>query len=94
MVLGIHKIHYNNTVNANGNMQKYDCSSADINPIGGISKTDLKLFIAYAQEAYNLPVLYDFIHAVPTAELEPISTSLPKLPLKLLYNGAMLNLKP
>ena len=28
-----------------GYMTKYDCSSADINPIGGISKTDLKRFI-------------------------------------------------
>lgn len=25
-----------------GYMTKYDCSSADINPIGGISKTDLR----------------------------------------------------
>lgn len=56
-----------------GYLTKYDCSSADINPIGGISKTDLKLYIAYAQEAYDLPVLYDFIHAIPTAELEPIT---------------------
>lgn len=28
-----------------GYLTKYDCSSADINPIGGISKTDLKRFI-------------------------------------------------
>lgn len=27
-----------------GYMTKYDCSSADINPIGGINKNDLKLF--------------------------------------------------
>jgi hypothetical protein len=30
---------------------------ADINPIGGISKTDLKRFIAYARDAFSLPVL-------------------------------------
>jgi NH3-dependent NAD+ synthetase len=30
---------------------------ADINPIGGISKTDLKKFIAYAQDAFDLPIL-------------------------------------
>jgi len=30
---------------------------ADINPIGGISKTDLKRFIAWAQEKFQLPVL-------------------------------------
>ncbi|KAL9100957.1 MAG: hypothetical protein Q9187_009298 [Circinaria calcarea] len=58
-----------------GYLTKYDASSADINPIGGISKTDLKAFIAYAQDAYNLPVLQSFLTAVPTAELEPIITN-------------------
>jgi len=38
-------------------MTKYDCSSADLNPIGGISKTDLKSFIQYCEVEYNLPVL-------------------------------------
>lgn len=33
------------------------CSSADVNPIGGISKTDLKRFIAYAEAAFDLPIL-------------------------------------
>ncbi|KAI0035304.1 glutamine-dependent NAD synthetase with GAT domain-containing protein [Vararia minispora EC-137] len=56
-----------------GYFTKYDCSSADINPIGGISKTDLKKFIAYAQTAFGLPVLENFLTATPTAELEPIS---------------------
>lgn len=36
-----------------GYMTKYDCSSADINPIGGISKTDLKEFLKYAREKYD-----------------------------------------
>lgn len=31
--------------------------SADVNPIGGISKTDLKKFIAYAQDTFDLPIL-------------------------------------
>jgi NAD+ synthase (glutamine-hydrolysing) len=56
-----------------GYLTKYDCSSADINPIGGISKTDLKSFIAFAATAFNLPILKDFLDAVPTAELEPIT---------------------
>lgn len=30
-----------------GYFTKYDCSSADINPIGGIAKNDLKSFLAY-----------------------------------------------
>lgn len=33
------------------------CSSADINPIGGISKTDLKRFIAYGVTAFDMPIL-------------------------------------
>lgn len=56
-----------------GYLTKYDCSSADINPIGGISKTDLKSFIAYARDKFEIPVLNDFLTAVPTAELEPIT---------------------
>lgn len=31
--------------------------AADVNPIGGISKTDLKRFIAWAQEKFQLPIL-------------------------------------
>ncbi|GAA99384.1 uncharacterized protein L969DRAFT_93843 [Mixia osmundae IAM 14324] len=56
-----------------GYLTKYDCSSADINPIGAISKTDLKRFIAYAATEFDLPVLNDFLNATPTAELEPIT---------------------
>ncbi|KDQ51052.1 hypothetical protein JAAARDRAFT_41517 [Jaapia argillacea MUCL 33604] len=56
-----------------GYLTKYDCSSADINPIGGISKTDLKRFIAYGQEKFDLPILAEFLDATPTAELEPIT---------------------
>ncbi|ELU43539.1 glutamine-dependent NAD(+) synthetase synthase [Rhizoctonia solani AG-1 IA] len=48
---------------------------ADINPIGGISKTDLKKFIRYAQDSFDLPILSSFLDAVPTAELEPITES-------------------
>lgn len=56
-----------------GYLTKYDCSSADINPIGGISKTDLKRFIGWAEHAFELPILQQFLDAVPTAELEPIT---------------------
>ncbi|CCE62848.1 hypothetical protein TPHA_0D02100 [Tetrapisispora phaffii CBS 4417] len=56
-----------------GYLTKYDCSSADINPIGGISKTDLKRFIAYSANKYEMPILTDFLNATPTAELEPIT---------------------
>ncbi|KAJ3551159.1 hypothetical protein NM688_g4877 [Phlebia brevispora] len=56
-----------------GYLTKYDCSSADINPIGAISKTDLKKFIAWAETSFDLPILKTFLDAVPTAELEPIT---------------------
>jgi len=39
------------------NINIIDILIADINPIGGISKTDLKKFIAYAQDAFDLPIL-------------------------------------
>lgn len=58
-----------------GYLTKYDCSSADINPIGGISKTDLKRFIKWAEMNFDLPILGQFLDAVPTAELEPITES-------------------
>jgi NAD+ synthase (glutamine-hydrolysing) len=35
--------------------------TADINPIGAISKTDLKKFIVYAEGAFNLPVLHKYV---------------------------------
>lgn len=40
-------------------MTKYDCSSADVNPIGGISKTDLRSFLLYAKNKYDVILLYD-----------------------------------
>ena len=55
-----------------GYMTKYDCSSADINPIGGISKLDLKSFLDFAYTKFGFSSLYDVLKASPTAELEPI----------------------
>lgn len=56
-----------------GYYTKYDCSSADVNPIGGISKTDLKRFIAWTRDNFDLPLLTEFLDATPAAELEPFS---------------------
>jgi NAD+ synthase (glutamine-hydrolysing) len=53
-------------------MTKYDCSSADINPIGGISKKDLKSFVFYCVEKFNFGSLITILGAPPTAELEPL----------------------
>ncbi|CAG8500619.1 2043_t:CDS:10 [Paraglomus occultum] len=56
-----------------GYFTKYDCSSADINPIGAISKIDLRQFITYAKNEYQIDILDEFLNATPTAELEPIT---------------------
>jgi NAD+ synthase (glutamine-hydrolysing) len=55
-----------------GYLTKYDCSSADINPIGGISKTDLKRFLEWGAVHLELPSLSMVQRATPTAELRPI----------------------
>lgn len=56
-----------------GYMTKYDCSSADVNPIGGISKTDLRAFVTYAKDRFNLSALDSIQTAPATAELLPLS---------------------
>eukprot|EP01035_Chromulina_nebulosa_P025859 gene25859-33799_t len=49
-----------------GYMTKYDCSSADVNPIGGMSKGDLKKMLLYASDTHQLPALREIATAVPT----------------------------
>ena len=56
-----------------GYLTKYDCSSGDINPIGGISKHDLRRFLKWAAHHLDYPVLGEIVEAPPTAELEPIT---------------------
>ncbi|KAJ2493545.1 glutamine-dependent NAD(+) synthetase [Coemansia sp. RSA 2050] len=56
-----------------GYFTKYDCSSADLNPIGSISKADLRGFIRFARDSMGLGVLDGFLDAVPSAELVPFS---------------------
>lgn len=54
-----------------GYMTKYDCSSADLNPIGSISKVDLRNFICYCSKRFGWTALDEIQSAVPTAELVP-----------------------
>jgi NAD+ synthase (glutamine-hydrolysing) len=54
-----------------GYLTKYDCSSADLNPIGSISKVDLKNMLKFAAVEYNLAILAEIVAAPPTAELRP-----------------------
>ena len=56
-----------------GYYTKHDCSSADLTPIGGVSKTDLTRFILWAQTNFDLSILAEFLTAVPTAELFPFT---------------------
>ena len=58
-----------------GYLTKYDCSSADLNPIGGISKVDLKRFLLWASnpETLGIKSLKNIVKAPPTAELEPLT---------------------
>nr|XP_033338740.1 glutamine-dependent NAD(+) synthetase isoform X2 [Megalopta genalis] len=55
-----------------GYFTKYDCSSADVNPIGGIAKNDLKSFLGYFRRKYSISALDGILNALPTAELEPL----------------------
>ena len=60
-----------------GYLTKYDCSSADLNPIGAISKLDLRRFLAWAAEHLELPELAAINAAPPSAELEPLRPGVP-----------------
>ena len=60
-----------------GYLTKYDCSSADINPIGGLCKEDLKSYLQYCTRNAEIihpcsdliDVLNEIIDAPPSAEL-------------------------
>jgi len=52
-----------------GYYTKYDCSAADINPIGGINKGDLKTFLSWAARARGIGILQRVADAQPSAEL-------------------------
>lgn len=53
-------------------VSRYDCSSADLNPIGAISKNDLRKFLVWAAHNLGYGELMRVQAAPPTAELEPI----------------------
>jgi NH3-dependent NAD+ synthetase len=54
-----------------GYMTKYDCSSADINPIGGISKGDLKKMLFFVSDHFGVPSLRKIAEATPTVRCCP-----------------------
>ncbi|KAJ0977061.1 hypothetical protein J5N97_012535 [Dioscorea zingiberensis] len=62
-----------------GYLTKYDCSSADINPIGSVSKVDLRAFLRWGAFHLGYSSLADIEAAPPTAELEPIRSNYSQL---------------
>lgn len=59
-----------------GYYTKYDCSSADISPLGSLSKTDVRAFQRWAREHWGMDCLTRIIDAKPTPELQPQSAGL------------------
>ncbi|KAL2104616.1 hypothetical protein VUR80DRAFT_10110 [Thermomyces stellatus] len=59
--------------NLRGYYTKYDASSGDLAPLGSISKTDAKKFQIWARDTWDIPLMDEFIHATPTAELLPLA---------------------
>mmetsp|Transcript_15044 Transcript_15044/g.21873 ORF Transcript_15044/g.21873 Transcript_15044/m.21873 type:complete len:702 (+) Transcript_15044:11-2116(+) len=55
-----------------GYITKYDNSSADFNPIGAISKLDLKNFLKWSSQKYDIRCFEEVLSAEPTAELRPL----------------------
>jgi NAD+ synthase (glutamine-hydrolysing) len=54
-----------------GFLTKYDCSSADLNPIGGVCKLDLRRFLRWAAKHAGYPALAGVADAAATPELVP-----------------------
>lgn len=54
-----------------GYLTKYDCSSADLKPIGGICKNDLKSFLKWSSIHLGYKELKSIEKAPPSAELKP-----------------------
>ena len=45
----------------------------DLAPLGALSKNDAKRFQLWARDAWDLPIMTEFLEATPTAELLPLS---------------------
>ena len=54
-----------------GYMTKYDCSSADLNPIGSLSKNSIKSFLSHCNKEMGIKSLEGVLNIEPSAELTP-----------------------
>jgi len=55
-----------------GYFTKYDCSSADYNPIASFSKNRLKEILKWNYQLHGFEFVGDILKATPTAELRPL----------------------
>lgn len=56
-----------------GFLTKYDCSSADINPISSLTKNDLRKILLFTYEKYGIEPIPLILDAQATPELQPTS---------------------
>jgi NAD+ synthase (glutamine-hydrolysing) len=56
-----------------GYFTKYDCSSADINPIGSLPKKLIRQLLVYGAKRYNCPMMETIAKSVASAELQPMA---------------------
>lgn len=54
-----------------GFLTKYDCSSADINPIGSLSKNDLRNLMKFCYKTFQFSAILEILEAEPSPELRP-----------------------
>jgi NAD+ synthase (glutamine-hydrolysing) len=54
-----------------GYMTKYDCSSADLNPVGSLSKKSINSFLNHCWKELKIKSLEGVFNILPSAELRP-----------------------
>ena len=54
-----------------GYLTKYDNSSADINPLGSLTKNDIRKLLSFTAVKHKLTVLEEIVGAHSSAELRP-----------------------
>ncbi|KAK8920901.1 putative glutamine-dependent NAD(+) synthetase [Metarhizium anisopliae] len=58
---------------SSGNVDEALRGSGDIAPLGSISKSDAKSFLAWCRDTWDMPIITEFLEARPSAELLPLS---------------------
>jgi NAD+ synthase (glutamine-hydrolysing) len=58
--------------NLTGHYAKYDTSSADLNPIGGMLKSHSREMLQWIASAFDYPTLNQAADTIPTSETSPL----------------------